>query len=178
VAVLGGENDELSCLISRPALSSVDLAPEHIGWQAAALLARLMAGEPPPAQPVLMPTARVVPRQSTDVLAVKDPQLLQAIRYIRDNCARSIKVNELARHVALSRRALEQRFQKVLGRSPGTEIRRARLESAKRLLAETDHSIVRVAEESGFGYPEVLTRSFQRQEHITPTAYRKQVRAP
>lgn len=175
VAVIGGEHDALNCQITRPPLSSIDLCPERIGWEAAALLARLMDGQPPPEEPIRIPPARIIVRQSTDTLAVDDPVLVQALGFIAENATRAISVGDILESVPVSRRVLEQRFQKRLGRTPAAEIRRVRIEIAKRMLAGTDRSLNQIAAACGFDHPEVLTRVFRRYEGTTPSAYRRQI---
>jgi LacI family transcriptional regulator len=172
VALLGGEHDVLSCEVSKPKLSSLDQSPRVVGREAAALLSRMLAGEPPPKDPILIPPARIITRQSTDTLAVDDPLLLDAIGFIMSNANRSITVKDVLRHISVSRRVLEQRFQSVLGRSPGAEIRRVRIERVKQLLAETKLPLARIAQQCGFHHAEVMTRVFRRFEGLTPSAYR------
>lgn len=177
VALIGGEHDELTCQITQPHLSSIDLAPERIGWEAAALLDRLMHGEKPPAEPIRIRPARIISRLSTDTLAVEDKLVAQAMRFIQQNCNRPIAVSDILKAVPASRRVLEQRFQKFLQRSPAAEIRRVRVERAKKLLADTDHAMSQVAAECGFEHSEVFARVFHRHVGVTPTAYRNRVRS-
>jgi LacI family transcriptional regulator len=54
VAVVGVENEESLCTMAVPMLSSVQFDAERIGYEAAAVLARLMRGEAPPAGPQLI----------------------------------------------------------------------------------------------------------------------------
>ena len=176
VALMGGEHDELTCQITRPPLSSIDLSPQRIGWEAAALLARMLKGEEIPEKPVRIPPARIITRQSTDTLAIDDPILVKALEFIVANASRAISVTDVLNSVPISRRVLEQRFQKYLGRSPAVEIRRVRIEKAKQLLADSDRSMNTIAAACGFEHPEVLTRVFRRQEGITPSSFRKQIR--
>lgn len=176
VALMGGEYDELTCQITRPPLSSIDLSPQRVGWEAAAMLARMLNGEAPPKKPVRIPPARIITRQSTDTLAIDDPALVKALEFIAANSSRAISVKDILDSVPISRRVLEQRFQKYLGRSPATEIRRVRIEKAKRLLADSNQSMRAIAAACGFEYPEVLTRIFRRQEGVTPSTFRKQIR--
>jgi len=173
VAILGGEHDLLSCHISTPKLSSIDLSPHTIGVRAAELLDCFLEGKPTPPDPVLIPPARIIVRQSTDTLAVEDPILIKALHYIQSNISEPITVKHVIANVPSSRRVLEQRFRDVLHRSPGEEIRRVRVEKAKRLLLESDRTLKHIASACGFMHAEVLTRVFKRSEGITPTLYRE-----
>ena len=69
VAVLSVDNDEYLCGLSLPSLSSIDLNSEQTGYQAAALLDRMMEGKRPARHLPEIAPAGVVVRRSTDVLA-------------------------------------------------------------------------------------------------------------
>jgi len=176
VGIVSGYNDELICEITTPPLSCVDHCPERIGRAAAALLDRLMRGESAPAAPILIPLAGVIVRRSTDATVFDDPVVAHAVQYIRTHSHEPIGIDDLLRVVPCSRRALEQRFALVLGRSPAAEIRRVHLEFAMELLARTDLPIDWVAAASGFNYTEVMRRVFRRAVGLTPGMYRGQFR--
>lgn len=173
VAVIGSEYDELTSSISSPPLSGIDLAPRRVGFEAAAMLDRLLRGEGNGEEQVLLPPEGVVVRRSTDLIALEDQEVAAALRFIRDHAHEAICVTEVVKHVAISRRALEQRFRSLVGRSPAEEIRRAHLERAKRLLRETSLPLPTVAGKSGFESAELLGRVFRREMHLTPSAYRR-----
>jgi LacI family transcriptional regulator len=177
VAVLAADDDEVTCELSDPPLSAIDHGPRRIGHAAAELLDRLMRGAAPPAEPVLFAPAGVVPRQSTDVLAVEDRDVAAALRFIQRHATEPIGVDDVVRATRLSRRMLELRFARRLGRSPAAEIRRLRVERAQRLLAGTPLTVTEIAEASGFQHAEVMNRIFRREMNTTPTLYRKQMRS-
>ncbi len=172
VAVLSADQDELMARIANPPLSCVDHAPRRVGYEAAALLHRLMDGQAPPPAPLLVAPLGVVARQSTDTLSVDDADVASAIRFIRENAHRPIRVGDVVRAVPLSRRALELRFRRVLGRSPAAEIRRARIDRARRLLVETQLSVGQIATRCGFNHTEVLQRVFRSELKLSPSQYR------
>ena len=173
VAILSAERDPLLSALSAVPLSGLDMAPNRIGYEAAALLDRLLGGEPSPQQPTLIPPVGVIQRQSTDTIAVEDEQLAEALRFIRENAHRPIQVEDVLEVAPFSRRALEQRFRRELGRSPAAEIRRARLERAKRLLVETDLPLSVIAVRCGFNHLEVMIRNFQQHVGVSPGRFRK-----
>jgi LacI family transcriptional regulator len=177
VAVLGVDNDELRCELARPALSSIAVPAERVGYEAAALLERLLVGAKPPRQPRLIPPIRVVTRQSTDVVAGRDSEVNTAVRFIRDHGHQPLSVNEVLRHVSVSRRSLERRFRALLERGIGEEIQRVHLERGRDLLATTSLSMDEIAERAGFSSPSYMCRVFRRELGLTPTAYRHQARA-
>ena len=172
VAVLTTSDDLLLCGISHPPLSAVDERPRVVGWHAARLLDRLMAGEQTPDGPALIPPQRVVTRLSTDAFALDDAEVAQALRFIRDHFTSPIDVGDVVRAIPISRRMLEQRFQTVLGRSPAAEIRRARIARATELLISTDWKVQHIAQASGFAHVEGMNRVFRRELGTTPSEYR------
>jgi len=172
VAVIAGGFDHVMSRLSNPPLSSVDAPAYRVGYEAAALLDRLMAGQAAPLNPILIPPTGVTPRQSSDILTVADPSIRTAIRFIRNHAHEPIQVHDILDHVPLSRRMLEIRFREVLGRSPAAEIRRVRLDRAKRLLVETDLAIPFLADACGFAEPGSLARAFRKVTGMSPTGYR------
>lgn len=176
IAILGVDNDEQVCESSNPPLSSIALATERGGYEAAALLASLMAGQNPPNKVIVVHPTRAVPRQSTDILAIKDTAIVRALRFVRENSNRKLWVTDLATAAGLSRRILQDRFKEYLGRSPMEEIHRCRVEQVARLLVETNMSVGEIASATGFEIDAHVARYFARQAGMTPLAYRKKHR--
>jgi LacI family transcriptional regulator len=174
VAVIGVDDDTLLCELCNPPLSSVVPNAERIGYEAAALLDRLMAGGRPAQQEQLVPPLGVSARQSTDIFAINDADIVAAARYIREHACAGITVQDVLKRVPLSRTILERRFRKYLGHSPQAEIRAVQLKRVKQLLAETDLPLDRIAALSGFHHPEYLSFSFKRSTGQTPGGFRHQ----
>jgi LacI family transcriptional regulator len=173
VAVLGGEYDELMSHISNPPLSTLDQPSEQIGYAAAEMLASMMAGRKPPAQPLLFPPTRIIVRHSTDTLAIDDELVREALELIRLRAPQGICVADVVRRLSVARRTLEQRFMRLLARTPAAEIRRVRIEEAKRLLIESNKSIAEVARASGFSQQDLFSRTFRRAVGVPPSDYRR-----
>ena len=173
VAVLGVDNDDLMQSLASPALSTINTARERIGFEAAALLADLMDAAAPPPAPILVPPRGVIARKSTDVLAIPDDDVRAALRFIRTSAGRPIDVPAIAAATALSRRQLERRFQQHVGRTILAELRRERLDRARRLLAETDLTIAQIADASGFASATYFSTVFAEAEGRPPTAFRR-----
>ncbi|MGQ0636443.1 MAG: substrate-binding domain-containing protein [Planctomycetaceae bacterium] len=177
VAVIGVDNDDLLCELARPALSSVIVPAERIGFEAALMLHRILRTRRMPPAHGLIPTPGIVPRSSTDVLAGGDADLVAAVRFIRQNGNRALRVDDVLRVVPASRRALEQKFRGVLQRGIAEEIRRVHIERAKALLVTTALSVAEVAEQSGFSSVFHLSSVFRAQTGDTPTGFRRRHRA-
>jgi len=173
VAVVGVDNDDLLCNLSEPPLSSVILNPQSSGYLAASLLDEMMAGNPIAGGIRRIKPTSIVTRQSSDVLAIADPEVSQALRFIREHAADGIKVDDVLRAVPVSRRILEARFKKLLGHTPHDEILRIQLQRVKQLLEETDLPLRVIAERAGFKHVEYLSAVFKQHVGCPPSEYRR-----
>ena len=174
VAIIGVDNDDMVCNLTNPQLSSIAVGWERAGYEAAELLDKLMTGkEKMKNQFIKVEPLYPVSRQSTDILAIEDTDIAKAVRFIRQHCKEPIRVDDVVAAVALSRRILEKRFRKILGRSVLCEIRRVRVEQIVRMLIGTNLPISQIA--SSLGYPGVdhIARYFRKEKAMTPLAYRK-----
>lgn len=173
IAVMGASDDQALCVVSDPPLSTIDLDPTRIGYEAAASLERMMTKASRSEEVLWIPPRDVVARQSTNILAVDDADLAQTIRFIREHACRGIDVSDVVSAVPLSRRVLERRFRRYLNRTPKQEILRVRMEKAKLLIAQSDLSIEAVAKRSGFTGFRHFAEVFRREVGMTPLAYRR-----
>lgn len=173
VAVLGVDNDELVCELANPPLSSVQPNARRSGYEAAALLARMMGGEKKAVAPThQVQPVRVVERQSTDVVAVEDAKVAAALKFIRQHACEGVDVGDVLRAVPMARTRLEQKFKALLGHSPHRQIVQQRIARAKHLLAESKVAISEVAEQAGFDNASYLSVAFRRETGLSPFAYR------
>ena len=173
LAIIGVDNDELICDLTDPPLSSVSLDTERAGYEAAELMEKLIAGEKMTGKLITAGPTHIVTRESTDVLAIEDHEVAEAVRFIRQNAKRSFQVNDVAQAAALSRRVLEKRFRAILNRSVHQEIRRVRINLLTELLTQTDMSIVEIAAEMSFPGPEHIARYFRKVKGVSLKDYRK-----
>jgi len=172
VGILGVDNDELLCRLCSPQLSSVDAGATAVGYEAARILQRAINGHRPP-PPVAIPPVRVVTRESSDFIAVDDPHVADAIRYIREHTREGVTVKQLMQHLPVCRRKLELGFRKLLGRTVHEEIVRARLHRATRLLVDGHLSLAHIARDCGLGHPSRLNNLLKIHTRMTPQQYRK-----
>jgi len=176
VAVLGIDNDEFLCNLCTPPMSSVDVGAERAGYEAAALLDRLMAGRKVAQKRFFLPPLGVVVRQSTDVMAIPDRELAEVIRYIREHACAGIRVDEVLAQATLSASTMQRRFKELLGRTPKEEITRVQLDRARQLLAHTDLPIAEVASRCGFAQAKRLSTVFHAKVGTSPGAFRRRSR--
>lgn len=172
VAVLGIGNYDQLCELCSPTLSSLDIDMERRGLEAAKWLDRLLEGEPRPEAVDFIPPLHVAERRSTDVYAFDDPDVVAALRFIRYNAAKTIKVRDVVGATTISRRSLEGRFNKYIGRTLHDEIWKAHFDVATRLLVSSDLSLQEVAERSGFRTASALVNLFRQRFDMTPKEYR------
>jgi LacI family transcriptional regulator len=172
VAILGVDDDPLICEFARPTLSSVDPRPRRVGYEAAALLDRLLHGQAAPKGDQLVEPGQVIERGSTDMLAMADRTLAEAIRAVRAGALSGQCLKEILAEIPMSRSSIERGFKDTLGRTPGAELRRVRLASARTLLRETDLPIKRIAGRCGFSTQRHLSDAFVQEFAQRPTDYR------
>jgi len=175
-AVVGVDNDELLCNLCDPPLSSVIPNAEQIGFQAAAALDDLMSGKELLQREWLIAPLGVATRQSTDVLAIDDPDIVAALRFIRESACEGATVQDVLNHVPISRSLLDRGFQKYLGRTPQAELRKVQVKRVTELLLETDLSLTKIAHLAGYEHPEYMSVVFKRETGQTPGQFRRQAR--
>ena len=175
IAVVGVGNDKLVCETLNVSLSSVDSNLFGLGYKAAEMLEKVLDGEQLDKYHYIVPAGDVVVRKSTDIIAVDsgNEKLVRAIQFIRDNFHDpDFGTIEVAEGAAMSQRTLYELFEKHVGRTPHSEIRRLRLEEAERLLKETDLPPQEVAERSGYSTLRNFYNTFKNSLQTTPVKFR------
>lgn len=172
LAILGVDDDAMLCEMAYPTLSSVQMAHEQIGFQAARRLDQLMTQPTSQATLELIKPIGIVTRQSTNALALTDSVVAEAIRYIQEHADEPIRVSDVVEQSCVSRRSLEIRFQTALGVSLLHAIQQAHVDLAKHLLASTPMSLEQLALASGFNSRERFSAVFRQITGQTPGASR------
>lgn len=173
VAVLGVNNGRFACEMLHPQMSSIELGAERVGWQAAQMLEQLMKGEVGPQEAIRISPERIVERHSTELVAVGDKAVAEALRFIRENAHQPILVDDVARAAHVGRRTLENRFRTLLQVTIHDSIRCERVRRACHLLKETDMLVEDVSESSGYATRERFNQAFKQETGTTPSGYRK-----
>ncbi|AMV37443.1 Xylose operon regulatory protein [Planctomyces sp. SH-PL62] len=174
VAVVGADDETLACELANPPLSSVIPDCQTIGYQAAALLDRMMSGGRAPRTTLAIPPLGVAVRQSSEITAIEEPCVAEAVRFIRDRACSGIRVDDVLEHVDVSRSKLQRLFREELGRTIHETIARERIRRVEQLLAETSLGYEDIAQKSGFAYLGYMSTVFRRSTGLTPAAYRQQ----
>ena len=175
VAIIGVNDDDLLCEGAWPPLTSVQCDFERVGYTAAELLYRLMRGETPPAEElcVRVPPLGVTHRPSTDILAVQNPDIVAALRFIRDHACDPCSVSDVLRQVPVGRRWLERNFLEQIGRSPYDAILQIRIKRAQELLTKTNLNVQEIASECGFNSIRNFNHQFRLSTGDSPAAFRR-----
>lgn len=176
ITVIGVDNDQLVCEFTIPPLSSIVLNSEKVGYEVGELLDNMMAGQNIVHKPIIIEPISIKVRHSTDFIAVDDPIVSKALRYIQENNQRVLSVSNVADHLSVSRRVLQQRFKQGLGRTIFSELRRTRIEKMAQFILETDLTIMQIAQKMGFPGFEHVSRCFKKQMGLSPTDYREKYR--
>ncbi|MEO1529663.1 MAG: XylR family transcriptional regulator [Planctomycetota bacterium] len=176
-AVLGVDNDHVLCDFCDPPLSSIIPAAERIGYEAAVMLDQLMRGQPPELIHQEIAPLGIAERLSTEVMAIDDEDVASAIQLIRLRACEGLTVSDILEEVPIARSSLERRFRQYLGRSPQAEIRRVQIKRACQLLRDTDLSLVKISQLTGFKHSEYFSVVFKREVNETPGRYRDSSRA-
>jgi LacI family transcriptional regulator len=173
VIVLGVDNDELTCNLSDPPLSSITLDTEKGGYEAGRLMESMIMGRVDnPGNIFVLPTV-IVTRQSTDIAAVNDEHIARALTYIHKNLDHDINVSDVLAQVAMPRRSLEKKFLKVTGTSIYKYISKLRMQKFSERLLKTEKRISEIAYESGLNLTNNVARQFKQIHGCTPKQYRK-----
>jgi LacI family transcriptional regulator len=172
VAVIGVDNDDLICELAEIPLSSIAMNFEKVGYEIASLLDQMMSGKSIEEHQFILRPTHVVARQSTDVVAIEDQDVAEAVRFIRNHAQEPIHVVDVMNVVPLARRTLEMKFRKILGRTIYEEITRVRMDHVSRMLTETDLSISQIAQSMEYTNLSPIWRSFRKEKGMTPMEYR------
>ncbi len=175
LVLVGADNDDLECELISPPLSSVMIAWQEVGRNAATLIRLALGNQSIAGRRVMVSPIGVAARRSSDVLAVDDEVVASAVAWIRAHADRRLTVAMVARAVSGGRQRLERRFRRALDRTIQDEIRRAHVEAARHWLATTRANMSEVAKRSGFTSSSLLNVAFRREIGMPPGEYRRRV---
>ena len=106
------------------------------------------------------------------IAALRDPVLAPAMAEMHASPNRKWTVSELAATAAVSRSVLDERFRRVLGRSPIRYLTEWRMHVAEDLFATTDLSVSAIGRRVGYDSEEAFSRAFKRGHGSPPGAWR------
>jgi LacI family transcriptional regulator, galactose operon repressor len=173
VSIIGVDNDEWLCNLSKPMITSVDTGLRRLGYEAAVLLDYMLSGQEVTREPVMIPPARVVERGSTEYLGFTNSAVAEAVKYIRSHACDPITVTDVLDEVGLSMSKAHRDFKVELGRSVHQEIQRVQMDQVKHLLVTTNQSIKQIGYTTGFENTKYMSKLFHKLVGQTPSEYRQ-----
>lgn len=176
LAVIGVDDNRLICENAVPRLSSIRPDFEREGYLAAQALGRMMSAPASPSpSPVVLQVgiSGVVPRDSSAVVASANRLVRRALDYIKAHAKDGISVDDVVRHMKVSRRLLYLRFAEESDLTIRSAIEAERLETVTRLLKTTRLSTDEIAARCGFTNPNVLRNLFRRRYGQSMSTFRK-----
>jgi LacI family transcriptional regulator len=174
VSIIGADNSLLAVDGMRTPISSVDTNMGVLGYRGAALLGELMSGKPAPKEPIRIPPAGLMARKSSDLLALNHPGVGRSLRFLWEHCHEPIGVADLARVSGMSRSGLHHAFLEHVGRPPGTELHRARIERAKKLLTQSNWKMNVIARMCGYQSANSFWVAFKQATGVSPKRFHEQ----
>jgi LacI family transcriptional regulator len=175
VAIVGAENYLMAAEAMHTPISSVDTNLQTMGYRGAELLDELMGGMLPPREPIRIPAGGLVTRKSSDLLAIEHKGVARSLRFLWEHSHEPISVKNLVSVAAMSRRGLHKAFLEHLGRTPGQELHRVRIERAKRLLSDSDNKVETLASMCGYQSANSFCVAFKQTTGMSPKQYREEM---
>ena len=174
VAVITGSGHPEICPLCQPPLTHVDSNEEGLALEAAKLLDCLMSGGKIENQIVSVHGGGLVALGSTDTMAMEDPDVTQALEFIRMHIAEPISIKNVAQYITVPRRTLERRFRAAMGVSLHEFMARERIERAQDLLRAVPRLTLKdVADRCGFATISYLNTAFRLKVGMTPDEWRR-----
>ena len=102
-----------------------------------------------------------------------DEQLIdKAVKYVEENMSRSdLTVEELSKHLGMSRVHLYKKILALTGKTPVEFIRILRLKRAAQYLRDSQLNVSEIAYKLGFNNPKYFTKYFKEEFGISPSEY-------
>lgn len=172
VAIIGVDNDEVLCNMSNPSLSTVNINIEKGGMDAARMAERMIKDPSFKGEDVVLRPLNIVSRLSTTVFATKDPEILEALKFIHANPERKLSVSDVLEKVPLSRRLFEIRFKEATGSTVYNYITSVHIERFAQLLLTTNDSISNLAAQLDEDDTKSISRRFKMIKGCTPSEFR------
>jgi DNA-binding LacI/PurR family transcriptional regulator len=182
IAVVG-VGDTAQAKYATPPITSIRLPGEAMGARAMGLLTRRLvsqdraAGSAAASRPVLLrvESGDLVPRESTIGHRADELAARHWLAYVRGRADCGATVSQMAAELCLPRRRFERQFTRLVGRAPSEELQRARIDRAKRLLADPMLTVTEVGSLLGFSETASFSRFFRKHTGKSPRDYRQQV---
>lgn len=165
------EDDREVMRTKQPIINKVELAPEpddSIAWFITSKVPVLsISGE----VIGVAGSARDLKKSHTTITPFR--KMGAVVEYIRNNYSSHIEITEMASMCHLSVSQFERNFTETIKITPIKYLLKIRIEAACKALRQTNETISRIAQETGFYDHSHFTRQFIKIMSMTPSQYRK-----
>lgn len=115
---------------------------------------------------------RLNPQLELSRVGLVDRRLRRAVEYIHAHYSKDLSLSEIAAEAFLSEYHFARLFKKIFGLTPHHYLAAVRIEQARKLLSESDLSIVEVSARVGYSSQSHFTKVFREQTGFTPAEFR------
>ena len=173
IAVLGVDNDEITCNLTDPQLSSISLDIRGAGYNTARYIDSVLHGEKSSGNDIIVDFLDIVERQSTNILMTENRHILKILSFLHQHYAENLPVSRLIEMVPMSRRLLENTFKEETGTTIHQYIMEIRFERMKQMLVSTDIPVADLAIATGLSDVKNVARIFRKRVGVTPLEHRQ-----
>jgi transcriptional regulator GlxA family with amidase domain len=106
----------------------------------------------------------------------EDPILSKVYRYVSEHITDALSIEQLASAASVSRRTLSRVFAKYAKVTPSVFVEQVRVDTARKLLEDSDAPLKTVAFKCGFHSATHMRTTFSRRLNVTPQQYRQRFR--
>ena len=175
LALLGMDNDPGYC--EECEIDSIAIAFSKAGWLAMDALERLMDSKKTRPKTIWYGTSGIVSRGSSVSPKPAFGLMRKALAFIDSHVCDGIIVDDVVRHLQISRRLADLRFRETLGRTILSCIQERRMAEVKRLLRDTDMPITEISGKIGIANANHLKNMFRRETGLSMREFRSMAKA-
>lgn len=174
VAVLGVDDDELTCNYTAPTLSSINHNGAGIGYAAAMALDKMLKDPTLKLAPITVKPIGLTTRESSNTYPLEPSWLSDALVFIRTNINKNISAANVYDVVKRSHTVVDRVFREKLGSTVQKTVMRIRLEEAKHLIQNSTLPFSEIAIRAGFASAQHFCHSIAAEYGKSPTALRNE----
>jgi AraC family transcriptional regulator len=114
------------------------------------------------------------PEAKEETSALPGFKLRRITDWMRQNLAEEFSLPRLAEHAGISEFHFNRLFKRATGVPPSHYLIKLRLDAARRLLRESEKSVITIANEVGYSNPSHFAQLFRKETGMAPSDYRRQ----
>ena len=115
-------------------------------------------------------------QQRSSTVSLRTSLFEEAVAIVKQDFARDLALDEIARRVASSRRQLQRAYAEIGHTTFRTHLTEVRMDEAAELLAARPLTVREVAHRVGYRQPAQFAKAFRRHHGVSPSSYRQRRR--